>query len=194
MLLEGRVAGGTAFEKLVEAHHSDIHRYLWHVVTLGAAADDLSAETFLRAFRARRSLPVDTDLRPWLFAIATRLCRKHFRGERGRAATLAARKQGRSANGVRPEGETVQDARGRLEAIIRRLPLNQRLAFAMRRFHDLGYDAIGASLGCSAGRAQIHVFDALRRIRRELDAPARGNGGESRQRAAVTRGSDDGTG
>jgi len=182
VLLEGRVAGGTAFEKLVEAHHSDIHRYLWHVVTLGAAADDLSAETFLRAFRARRSLPVDTDLRPWLFAIATRLCRKHFRGERGRAATLAARKQGRSAN------------RGRLEAIIRRLPLNQRLAFAMRRFHDLGYDAIGASLGCSAGRAQIHVFDALRRIRRELDAPARGNGGESRQRAAVTRGSDDGTG
>jgi DNA-directed RNA polymerase specialized sigma24 family protein len=50
--------------------------------------------------------------------------------------------------------------------------VSQRVAFTMRRFHDLGYDAIGASLGCSTGEARIHVFAALRRIRREFNASA----------------------
>jgi DNA-directed RNA polymerase specialized sigma24 family protein len=38
----------------------------------------------------------------------------------------------------------------------------------MRKLHDLGYDAIGASLDCSAETARAHVFQALRKIRRGL--------------------------
>jgi RNA polymerase sigma-70 factor, ECF subfamily len=171
VLLDGLVVGGAAFEKLLDTHHSEIHRYIWRVVTR-AAADDLSVETFLRAFRARRSPPVDTDLRAWLFKIATRLCRNHFRRERRRPATSAGGDERLSANRVRPQGETIQGPRGQLEAIIRRLPVSQRLAFTMRRFHDLGYDAIGVSLGCSTGEARIHVFAAVRRIRREFNAAA----------------------
>jgi RNA polymerase sigma-70 factor, ECF subfamily len=176
VLLDGRVVGGAAFEKVLDTHHSEIHRYIWRVATR-EAADDLSVETFLRAFRARRSPPVDTDLRAWLFTIATRLCRNHLRRERRRPATSAGGDERPSANCVHPEGETIQGPRVQLEAAIRRLPVSQRLAFTMRRFHDLGYDAIGASLGCSTGEARIRVFAALRRIRREFNAPASSRSG-----------------
>jgi RNA polymerase sigma-70 factor, ECF subfamily len=171
VLVDGRVAGDAAFEKLLDTHHSDIHGYISRVV-IGAAADDVSVETFLHAFRARRSPPVDTDRRAWLFTIATRLCRNHLRRARRRPATSVGGDERLSANRVRPQGATIQGPRVQLEAIIRRLPVSQRLAFTMRRFHDLGYDAIGASLGCSRGEARIHVFAALRRIRREFDASA----------------------
>ena len=174
MLLDGRVVAATAFEKLVETHHSEIHRYLWRVVALGASADDLAAETFLRAFRNRGSLSTDADPRAWLFAIATRLCRNHLRSERRRPATSARGRGVWSADGIRPDAETAQDARGRLEADIRHLPVSQRLAFTMRRFHDLAYEAIGVSLGCSARQARGHVYRAFHRIRHKRDAAATG--------------------
>ena len=193
VLLDDRVVEAITFEKLFEAHYAEIHRYLRFVVTRRAAADDLSEETFVCAFRARRSLPVDTDLRVWLFGIATHLCRNHFRRERRRAATSSKGEERWSPNRVRAEREVIQDPRGRLEGIIRRLPVSQRLTFTMRKFHDLGYEAIGSSLSCTAGRARIYVFNALRRMRRELDRHSPGERKGRRKSAFVTRGGHDGT-
>jgi RNA polymerase sigma factor (sigma-70 family) len=178
VLLDGRVMVDGSFEGIVAAHHAEIHRYVRRVVSRRAEADDLSQETFLRAFRAHRSLPADANVRAWLFAIATNLCRNHFRSERRRRAAMqAASEEPRAADGDWPEGEAVfNEARGRLEEIIRCLPVKQRLAVTMRKLHDLDYDAIGESLDCSPESARAHVFQALRKIRRGLDglAPPRG--------------------
>ena len=48
-------------------------------------------------------------------------------------------------------------------------PDGQRLAFLLRKVHDLDYDAVGQGLGCSAETARAHVFQALRKIRQGLD-------------------------
>ena len=42
----------------------------------------------------------------------------------------------------------------------------------MRKIHDLDYETIGESLGCSSESARAHVFQALRKIRWGLDALA----------------------
>ena len=62
-----------------------------------------------------------------------------------------------------------REARTLLETTVRGLPLKQRLAFIMRKIHDLDYDAIGRSLDCSAESARAHVFQALRKIRTNLN-------------------------
>ncbi|MCI0546090.1 MAG: RNA polymerase sigma factor [Candidatus Rokubacteria bacterium] len=162
------------FEAIVEAHHAEIHRYLRRVVSRAVEADDLSQETFLRAFRAHRSLPADANVRAWLFTIATNLCRNHFRSEkRRRLAMQAASEEPRGPDGGWPEGEAMfNEARGRVEKILGGLPFKQRLAFTMRKLHDLDYDAIAASLDCSAESARAHVFQALRKIRQGLDGLA----------------------
>ena len=54
-------------------------------------------------------------------------------------------------------------------AIVATLPFKQRVAFTMRKVHELDYDAIGQSLDCSAESARAHVFQALRKIRQGLD-------------------------
>lgn len=69
-----------------------------------------------------------------------------------------------------PEGEALAgEARARIERVVAGLPVKQRLAFTMRKMHDLDYGAIGASLHCSEESARAHVFQALRKIRRGLD-------------------------
>ncbi len=76
-----------------------------------------------------------------------------------------------------PEGEVLfAEARARADEVVAGLPLKQRMAFTMRKIHDLEYDAIGASLGCSAESARANVFQALKKIRHALEAAGRVGG------------------
>ncbi len=160
-----------AFDAVVSAHHGEIYRYLQRVIGRGGDADDLSQETFLRAFRAYAALPRDANVRAWLFSIATNLAKNYFRSEaRRRQAYGEVRTSMRMAEGSGAEAELVSRETGTLvEAIVQRLPLKQRLAFTQRKLHGLDYQAIGRSLGCSAESARAHVFQAVRKIRQGLD-------------------------
>ncbi|MCX5735220.1 MAG: RNA polymerase sigma factor [candidate division NC10 bacterium] len=160
-----------AFESVVSAHHAEIFRYLQRVIGRAGDADDLSQETFLRAYRAYGSLPGEANLRAWLFAIATNLAKNHFRSEtRRRRAYGEMRASMRETVEAAPEAELVSRETGALvEGIVRRLPLKQRLAFTQRKIHGLDYEAIGRSLSCSAETARAHVFQAVRKIRQALD-------------------------
>jgi len=88
----GKDMTGDAFESIVAAHHGEIHRYLVRATLRPGDADDLSQETFVRAYKAYRALPPDANVRAWLFTIATNLSRNHFRaeGRRRRAMAMAA--------------------------------------------------------------------------------------------------------
>jgi RNA polymerase sigma-70 factor (ECF subfamily) len=134
-------------------------------------AEDLAQDTFLRAYRAFAGLAPDANRRSWLYTIATNAYRNHVRSERRRAnAHRTVRVVRRSATAGSAEGEVAASELQRLvEAVVRELPLNQRLAFTMRKLEELEYETIGESLGCSAETARAHVFQALRKIRASLD-------------------------
>jgi RNA polymerase sigma-70 factor (ECF subfamily) len=134
-------------------------------------AEDLSQETFLRAYRAYRALPEDANVRAWLFAIATNLFRNHVRSEKRRstfhATVLATRSE---AGDSGPDGESAyRETRTLIEEVVARLPLKQRTAFVLRKIHELDYETIARTLDCSADSARAHVFQALRKIRLSLN-------------------------
>jgi RNA polymerase sigma-70 factor, ECF subfamily len=163
-----------AFETVVATHHAEIHRYLVRVTRRPGDADDLSQETFIRAFRAHATLTPGSNVRGWLFAIATNLCRNYWRSESRRRRAHEAAGEG-VAQHQEAEGEgamVMKQASAEIGRIVAALPLRQRLAFTLRKVHELEYDAIGRSLDCSPDTARAHVFQALRKIRRGLDAHA----------------------
>jgi RNA polymerase sigma-70 factor (ECF subfamily) len=164
----------TLFEATVANHHGEIFRYLRRLTWRSVEADDLSQETFLRAYRAWAALPGDANVRAWLFRIATNVFRNYARAERRRrVAHATVRATRREADLDGPEAQAVADqTRALTESAIRRLPLKQRLAFTMRKMHELDYEAIGQSLDCSAESARAHVFQALRKIRTTLNGHA----------------------
>jgi RNA polymerase sigma-70 factor, ECF subfamily len=161
------------FDGIVATHHGEIYRYVRRITTRAAEADDLSQETFLRAYRAYRKLPPEANVRAWLFAIATNLCRNHFRSEKRRRAAHATVRATSNVFGHGADEETAfNETRALIEGAIRTLPLKQRLAFTLRKLHDLDYDAIAQSLSCSQDSARAHVFQALRKIRIHLNGHA----------------------
>src|SRR5687768_9286411 len=163
--------GPESFETVVVTHHPEIHRYLVRVTRRPAEADDLSQETFLRAYRAYRALPPDANVRAWLFAIATNLFRNSLRsGKRRRVAHDTIRGQKRADSDDGPEGAAVfNEARAAIEDVIGKLPTKQRAAFVLRKVHELPYEEIAESLDCSVDSARAHVFQAFRKIRHRLD-------------------------
>ncbi|MGH7389019.1 MAG: RNA polymerase sigma factor [Candidatus Rokuibacteriota bacterium] len=164
----------TGFETIVASHHGEIHRYLRRIALRVSEADDLSQETFLRAYRAWGKLPGDANVRAWLFTIATNVYRNHVRSERRRrAAHDAVRATRREIDPDGPEAAAVAgEAQALTVAAIARLPVKQRLAFTLRKLHDLDYELIAQSLDCSAETARANVFQALRKIRATLNGHA----------------------
>jgi RNA polymerase sigma-70 factor, ECF subfamily len=159
-----------AFDSVVTAHHAEIFRFLRRVTGAVGDAEDLSQETFLRAYRAYAALPTDANVRAWLFAIASNLAKNHFRAESRRRRAYGEVQTSARGGEAAPEGALASRETARLlDGIIGRLPLKQRLAFTQRKIHGLDYEEIGRSLGCSTESARAHVFQALRKIRRGLD-------------------------
>jgi RNA polymerase sigma-70 factor (ECF subfamily) len=161
-----------AFRDLVARHHAEIFRYLVRVTGGVSDADDLSQETFFRAFRACATGGPNGDARAWLFAIATNLTKNHFRAQkrRRRAQNELSRAPAWSAH-AEPEGEG-RDLGDAVERIVADLPLKQRLAFVQRKVHGFEYEAIAENLGCSAESARANVFQAVKKIRHALDGDA----------------------
>lgn len=158
------------FDGLMSAHHGEVYRYLLRVTGRSSDAEDLSQETFLRAFRALGSLSPEANERAWLFTIATNLTRNHFRSEaRRRRSYAVVADEGRVGTDAGPERDALlAESRERIEGLIAGLPMRQRLAFTLRKFHDLEYAAIGDTLRCSADTARAHVFQAFRKIRKAM--------------------------
>src|SRR5215467_8510011 len=122
------VMSDRTFEALMSDHHAEIYRYVLRVTGRRQDADDLSQETFIRAFRAHRTLPPDANFRAWLFTIATNVCRNYFRGEkRRRLAYAAAGTNLPTPDPGGPDGRVLgSEASGRVDAIVAELPVKQR--------------------------------------------------------------------
>jgi RNA polymerase sigma factor (sigma-70 family) len=164
----------TIFDSVVATHHGEIFRYLRRLSWRASEADDLSQETFLRAYRAWGRLTPDANVRAWLFTIASNVYKNHVRSDRRRHAahaTVRATRPELDLDG--PEEEAMAgEMRSLTQAAIRRLPLKQRLAFTLRKLHEIDYAALGQSLECTPESARAHVFLALRKIRTTLNGHA----------------------
>jgi RNA polymerase sigma factor (sigma-70 family) len=69
------------FSQIFDRHAPAVHRYLSKRSNF-SSVDDLLSETFIAAFRGRRTYDLSfRDARPWLFGIAINMLRRHRRSE-----------------------------------------------------------------------------------------------------------------
>lgn len=78
----GDVADHVELEEVFRVHQKEI--YVYFLRTMGDAhlAEDLSQETFLRAFRSALLFRGDSSVRTWLFSIARKVLAGHLRRRR----------------------------------------------------------------------------------------------------------------
>jgi RNA polymerase sigma-70 factor, ECF subfamily len=150
---EGDPVAAAAF---IRATQADVWRFVASL-TEPADADDLTQETFLRAFRALTSFEGRASVRTWLLAIARRVCADHIRSA-VRARRLVAR-----VAAVEPRQEfDAPDLAAPVAAaqLLARLGTDQREAFVLTQVLGLSYDEAARTLGVPVGTIRSRVARA----------------------------------
>ena len=70
------------FDQAVEAHRRELHVHCYRMVGSYSDAEDLVQETLLRAWRNQGTFEAGTNLRAWLYRIATNVCIDTIRAKR----------------------------------------------------------------------------------------------------------------
>ncbi|PTL55366.1 RNA polymerase sigma factor [Paraconexibacter algicola] len=166
-MLQRSVTQPTAFDALFVRHHAAIRRYLAARTRDLAVAEDLAAETFLRAFAARATFrDQGHGVRAWLFQIATNLLRDHARSSarRTRDPSLDLSQGGDAAPPALPTDPA-------LEAVLRQLPHEQLEALLLHAWADLTYQEIATVLDVRVGTVRSRLHRARAHLTRALAAP-----------------------
>jgi RNA polymerase sigma-70 factor (ECF subfamily) len=165
-------AGGDplAAAALVRATQSDVWRLC---AALGDrdSADDLTQETYLRAFGSLHRFQNRSTVRTWLLAIARRVCADAIRSRRRRRLTLVrddadleSLAHAAGADGV-AEGAAVADLLARLDA-------DRREAFVLTQLIGLPYAEAAEVAGCPVGTIRSRVARARADLVASLDESA----------------------
>ncbi|WP_243713300.1 RNA polymerase sigma factor [Actinomadura sp. 6K520] len=159
------------FAVLYEAYRGAVFSTALRLCGRWAEAEDLSAEAFLRAYRALCGYGPErvAALRPraWLLTILANVWRNSLRSaaRRPQAGPLE------EAPDPPDPGEGVADAAARREtgrelaALLARLPHDQRAAVVLRHVTDLPVAEIAAVLGMPEGTVKSHISRGLARLR-----------------------------
>jgi len=155
------------FAAVAEAELDAVHRYLLFLTGDGSLAEDLTGETFEKAFRTwRRFDPRRGSARTWLCQIARTTALDHFRAEERRR-----RREDRFAR-ERTAIEEPPAVPGELGAALSRLSPAEREVVALRVVLELDGPIAARLLGISRTACSTRLSRALTRLE-ELMTDAR---------------------
>jgi RNA polymerase sigma-70 factor (ECF subfamily) len=152
--LRARHGDPLAEAAFVRATQAEVWRLCASLVDTGAA-DDLTQEAYLRAFRALPSFEARSGARTWLFGIARRTCADHLRGVvRRRRLEDMLRRRAQHLTAPDPASATsVND-------LLSQLPEERRGAFVLTQLLGLSYEETAAVEGVAVGTIRSRVARA----------------------------------
>jgi RNA polymerase sigma-70 factor (ECF subfamily) len=161
-----------SFATLTDRHWGSICRWLYGLTRRSDVAEDLTQETFLRAWTNLGAFEAGTNFRAWVFRIARNALID------SRRATRAARRlpEGLPSGGLGPLATLVgKETSVRVQQVIARLPLQYRSAFLLRTQEELSYAEIANVMSITEETARWHVFKARRWLLQELSSALDGD-------------------
>lgn len=145
-------------------------------------ADDVTMETFLRAWQAVGQFNGRSSLKSWLYRIAHNCAIDAIRKRSRRREVLPAPDDdGRGPLEQVPDADTPHPARGlergelrdELDRALQELPEEHRLVILMRYSDGLSYGEIAVAAGLPIGTVMSRLFNGKRKLRNLLEAGGR---------------------
>jgi len=165
------------FDAVVRLYWPRIFRFALASLRDRDAAESLTQDCFLKAYRARRGFRGEASLSTWLMKIAVNLIRDSIRSRRlrfwnrtrGAAPDFDLASQSLADRGSSPERALL--AKERVAAVwsaVETLSQRQRTVFLLRFVEDLDLLEIAAVTGLREGTVKVHLFRALEAVRKRM--------------------------
>ncbi len=156
-------------KNLLQEYVPRVYRFALRLTHDPHAAEDLTQETFLRAWRRYQLLRQRQAVHVWLFRIAANLWRDQLRRGKLRVAQAGPLPEDYASGVQTPErrADDQDDLRRALEAM-EALPVRQRQVLYLRACEDLSAAEISAVLGISNDAVKANLCLARKKLRQEL--------------------------
>lgn len=154
VLLDGvRRGDQPSFEVLFDRHYGAVHQVVYRITGDRRDAEEIALDTFMKLYE--RPIPVndDTNVRGWLFRVATNAAFNAVRSRKRRQSWIQRAAQRIGIGDMQtetPERAVLQrDEALRVRAVLDELPERQRTALALRAT-GMSYREIAETLGVNS--------------------------------------------
>lgn len=171
-----------AYSEIVNRFRAQIFNFVLGMVRNRAEAEDLTQESFIKAFRALDTFNSEYAFSTWLYKIAANNCIDHFRKKKlvtySLDAPIAAKdgdiKRDFPDKAQGPEGGLISQERSlQINKAIDSLPEKYRIAILLRHKHDKSYEEISEQLEIPLGTVKVRIFRAREMLKLKLRAQLR---------------------
>ncbi len=167
-----RAGDPVAFQAIFQRYARPVMAFIYNLVGDRPRAEELTQETFLRAYRGLERMQESTRLSTWLFGIARNVAREAMR-DRRRNLRLVVLDEG--ASNALHDARSGPDDRflaDELHRAIRRslddLSEDQRTVFVLKMLHNMRYHEISVITGSSIGKLKTDLHRARQQLRMTL--------------------------
>ena len=168
-----------AFNEIVLRYKSKVYNYVRRMVASVGDAEDLTQETFVRAYLSIHSFQSRASLNTWLFRIATNLCIDYSRkNKRSQGMTTSLSQENSDEEETeRDIPDTAFDPQRlllnkelgtQLDQALRELPEKLRTVVLLYDIEGLAYEEIAAIVACPLGTVKSRLFNARNALRNKL--------------------------
>ena len=169
LLVDVRDGDPKAFEAFYRRHEAAVYRIAVALVRDAMTAEEVVADTFLRAHAARGRLDPTRSPLPWLQRIAVNLSLNHLRRRRLGIEPLPEAPIWPDTGATVPEAAAERrETTAALARGIERLPVQMRAVVVLRFVQDASLAEIAETLDCPVGTVKSRLHNALRLLRDDL--------------------------
>jgi RNA polymerase sigma-70 factor (ECF subfamily) len=156
----------------MERYGPDLRRHLTGMLGGEDDAEDVLQQVWVSAYRRPPETGAGSNVRAWLYRVATNAALDRLARDRRRRAALHGRRPELAADDPPPPDAGVlvleERARRRIREHTAQLPRKQREAVWLRWVEGDDYTVIARKLGCTEESARANVYNGMKRLRKEL--------------------------
>lgn len=172
LVASARAGDRDAFATLYVARVGAVSRYISAILRDADRAEDITAQTFMNAWKNLPKLRQVNRFDAWLFRIAHNGAMNELK-RRPTTRLDALPEPADPKRSISPSERLEQkDDALRVSRALLRLPDGQREVLVLRYLRDLSYEEVARQLGKTLSAVYVLKYRALKRLRRELDADA----------------------
>jgi RNA polymerase sigma-70 factor (ECF subfamily) len=157
------------FRELIETYQKPVYQVIRRMVLIHEDADDLTQNTFIKAYKALDRFEGNSSLFTWLFRIATNESLTFLEKKKKRYFFSLDDHQEKLESYVDSSAPLSGDEiQVKLQKSLLKLPDKQRLVFHLKYEEDLSYEEISKITGTSVGALKASYHHAVKKIEQEL--------------------------
>ena len=174
-LIQRVLAGDdTAFSALVRRHQKPVHALAWRKTGDFHVAEEITQDTFLKAYQNLSTLKEPQKFAGWLYVIATNYCKMWLRKKRlwtqSLENTSSAELEKATYSGyVIAENEriTAESQREVVKQLLAKLQESERTVITLYYLGEMSYEEISEFLGVSVAAIKNRLYRARNRLKKE---------------------------